>query len=371
VAQVVAGMPPGGKERILVHLATFFAAQGIESPVICLTGMGTFGEALAAGGLPVVALNSRRRWDLAMVWRLARLLRRLRPDLINVHDRSSLPYAFLANRLSVKRPLVLSSYGLLFDDCYSPSWRERLALRDVAAVTAVSKSAADEYAQALQWCGEITITGNGVPLSADGADLRHRQRLALGLAPKVFAFVAVGGIAPEKGYEDLLEAASLLRARGMATDWVVLIAGRCRDETYWQLLARRLKALNLAEKVRFLGYTDDVRALYAAADAFVLPSRKEGLPTVVLEAMASGLAVIATQVGGVPDVVTHGQDGLLVSPRSPEGLCGAMAEVAADPSLCTRLGRSARSRVEREYSVEQMGKSYLGVYERAIVPRRR
>jgi len=364
VAHVVVGMPPGGKERVLMHLSTALVAHGIETTVICLTDKGTFGECLSADGIPVVALHSCRRWDLWAVWRLARLLCRFRPDVINVHDQTSLRYAFLANRLGVGRPMVLSCYGLLWSERHTPSWHERVALRDVAAVTSVCEPTAREYAQAMAWLGEVAITGNGVPSVVKAADSGRRLRAALGLSDERFIFLAVGGIIQEKGYEDLLAAASLLREVAGPTDWVVLVAGPQRDKDYGEMLARRLVELGLAETVRFLGYQEDVHALYSAANAFVLSSRQEGLPTVVLEAMAVGLPVVATDVGGVAEVLQRSGGGLLAEPANPASLAEKMGMLLRSDTLCADLGGRGADAVRQYYSAAAMAERYLGVYRR-------
>jgi len=362
VALAVVGMPPGGKERVVMHLATEFAARGVEPIVFCLDGKGVFGERLEARGISVVALLSRKGRDIAAVWRLARLLRRFRPDVINVHDRSSLPYAFLANRLSVRRPIVVSCHGLLLKDGRRRRKSECIAMRDVRAVTAVSGAAAREYAEALDWSGTVALLPNGVCPIVRKDDLGRRVRHELGLTDDVFAFLAVGNVNPEKGYEDLLDAARLLGMKP-TRPFTVLVAGGTSNHEHWQALETRLTDLGLRDTVRFLGLREDVEALYSAADAFVLSSRKEGLPMVLLEAMSAGLPVIATAVGGVPSVVRPRENGLLVPAGDPAALADAMAEMMQDAALRANLGLQAARYVEANHSVTRMASDYLAVYE--------
>lgn len=348
-----------------MHLASEFAARGLDPLVVCLMDRGEFGRLLQARGVPMVPLHSVRAYDWRGVLRLTSVLRQFRPDVINVHDRSSLPYVFLANRLGPRCPIVLSCHGLRLQDAPRPRMRDRLAMRGVQAVTAVSETAAAEYSEALAWRGHVEIIPNGVPVPPIVPEMRQAARKALGLPETTFALLAVGNVYPEKGYEDLLGAAALLR-RQTAVPFVVLVAGSTANQVYWATLDAQARRLGLGDIVRFLGLRRDTPALYSAADAFVLSSRKEGLPMVLLEAMASGLPVIATRVGGVPSVVTDRENGLLVPPRSPEALSDAMAEICSASSLRRHLGAQARERVERDYSVERMASRYLSVYERAM-----
>jgi len=358
-------MGPGGKERVVMHLATEFAARGLEPLVVCLMDRGEFGGQLQARGVPMVPLHSVRAYDWRGVLRLTSVLRQFRPDVINVHDRSSLPYVFLANRLGPRCPIVLSCHGLRLQDAPRPRMRDRLAMRGVQAVTAVSETAAAEYSEALAWRGHVEIIPNGVPVPLIVPEMRQAAREALGLPETTFALLAVGNVYPEKGYEDLLGAAALLH-RQTAAPFVVLVVGSTANRVYWATLDAQARRLGLGDIVRFLGLRRDTPALYSAADAFVLSSRKEGMPMALLEAMASGLPVIATRVGGVPSVVTDRENGLLVPPRSPEALSDAMAEICSAPSLRRHLGARAKERVERDYSVERMASRYLSVYERAM-----
>jgi glycosyltransferase involved in cell wall biosynthesis len=365
---VISEMRPGGAERVVVHLAGTLAVRGVQVLVVCLQNEGPLAEELKFRGVRVVALKSLRGYDIPAVVRLARVLRQFRPDVINVHDRSSLPYVFIANRLSGRRPMVFSCHGLLLKDESRPRRRDRMAARDLQALTAVSEQAGAEYARMLNWPGRIDLVPNGVPMPPPHDDLaRASQRSQLGVPQDAFVFLAVGNVKPEKGYEDLLEATALLRHRYGDRPFQVLVAGAQSADAYAASLASGMSRLGLDGTVRFLGYRADAAALYSAADAFVLSSRKEGLPMVLLEAMAAGLPVVATRVGAVPSVVQDGSDGLLVDAATPSGLAEAMSRLLSERPLGKRLGEAARSRIRERYGVERMTEGYLAVFERAAV----
>jgi len=364
VAIVISELRPGGAERVVVHLACELKRLGIRTTVICLQREGPLAPELHQRQIPVIALKSLKGYDIPAIWRLAKVLRRCHPDVINVHDRSSLPYVDLANRLAGRQPVVFSCHGLLLDASLS-RWCERFAMRSAAALTAVSEETGRRYVALLDWPGPVDVVPNGVPLPEPDPNMRSAARADLGLADDVFTFLAVGNLKPEKGFEDLLEAAAILRDRLAGRRFVVLIAGGTSDEAYAKGLDASLDRLNLRDVVRFLGYRPDTRPLYAAANAFVLSSRTEGLPMVLLEAMGAGLAVIATRVGGVPDVVTDGANGLLVASSEPRELADAMARLADASALRQRLGEVARRHIRSGYSVERMAERYLDIYRTA------
>jgi glycosyltransferase involved in cell wall biosynthesis len=245
-------------------------------------------------------------------------------------------------------------------------WIERVAIRDVSAMTAVSVATAEEYRDILCWRRPVEVIPNAVPPVLRRDTLRQAARDKLGLPAAEFVFVAVGNIKPEKGYEDLLDASRLREEMAPRLSTTVLIAGNQDDGNYWRAICDQHRRLGLDHRVRFLGYQADVPALYAAADAFVLSSRKEGLPMVLLEAMAAGLPVVATSVGGVPSVVRHEQTGLLVSPGAPQELATAMVRLQEEEELRSRMAANGRDRIEQQFSLEDMVGSYLKVFESVL-----
>ncbi len=363
-ALVIHALRPGGGERVVVHLAERLAARGVRTMVMCMGSEGPLAELLAPAGVPVAAMNSTKGYDLGAIRRMARCLREFAPSVINCHDRSSLPYVVLANWLSGRRPVVYSAHGLLFNAENEPRLRHRLAMRGVSATTAVSEEVARRHASYLAWKKPFAIIPNGVPNIARTDELRQAVRKELDIDASAFVFLAVGNAKPEKGFEDLLDAVANMPRPADGKNIEVLVAGTMTDSPYCLDLLARQKQLGLDKTVRFLGYRADMRALYSAADAFVLSSRSEGLPMVLLEAMTSGLAVVATRVGGVPDA-TPREAGILVDPANPRELARAMASLANDPEAAKRMSTDARRHATEHFGVETMVSSYLDVYSHA------
>ena len=366
VSIVLTELRAGGAERVVMHLSRQFVQWGIATQVICLGQAGALADEVRSGGAEVVAINSTRGFDFRSLWRLRAVLREARPDVINVHDRASLPYVQLANRFAGRRPVVFSGHGLLLKD--NGRLRDRIFGRRLDMLTAVSQTAADEYRRIFTWRDEAMVISNGVPVVDRCPALREKIRAEMGIGEETFAFLAVGNIKPEKGYDDLIEAADYLN-RNTNRKFNVWIAGAFSNKEYANRLEGRVRELTLSGCVRFLGYRSDTMALYLAADAFVLSSRKEALPMVLLEAMSSALPVVATRVGGVGDVVEDHQSGLMVSPFRPVELAEAMKEVLAGQGWSLTMAQAGRRRVVQDFGVEKMADQYLQAYAQAARPR--
>lgn len=190
---------------------------------------------------------------------------------------------------------------------------------------------------------------------------REPVRQRLGLRPENVLFLAVGRLVYEKGHEFLVEAMS-----EVATSAPKATVGICGDGPLRGELVYQIDRLGLQGKVKLLGLWEDLHELLAAADAFVLPSRWEGLPMALLEAMMAGLPVIAARVEGVDEVVEDGVHGLLVPTESPDELAKAILQLCRDPEMRRRMGAAARRRVLEAYTTNRMCGQYLAVMRQGL-----
>ena len=169
---------------------------------------------------------------------------------------------------------------------------------------------------------------------------------------------SLGRLHPQKGFSDLLTAFAQVRQRIPSVRLFVAGDGELRDD-----LEAQARSLGMAAVVTFAGVRADVSEVLAALDVFVLPSLWEGMPNAVLEAMASGLPVVATAVGGTPEVVVDGVTGLLVPPQDPGALAQAIGHLLRDPDLRRRMGRAGRRRVEEHFDVRETVRQVESLYE--------
>jgi glycosyltransferase involved in cell wall biosynthesis len=188
----------------------------------------------------------------------------------------------------------------------------------------------------------------------------HRGERAPGAPLRV---LCVGRLVPEKGEAVLVDALARLRDSGRAVECTFVGDGPSRDA-----LKARVRALGLEDRVRFTGAVGqpEIRALYAQADAFCLPSFAEGVPVVLMEAMAMELPVVTTRITGVPELITDGEDGLLVAPGRADALAEALARLDDDPELCARLGAAGRRTVSEAFNLQRIGPELAALYARRL-----
>ena len=362
IALVLTELRAGGMERVVVHLAKGLAVRNIEVLVVCLQAAGKLASELDDSKIRLVALNSFTGKDFSAILRLRQFFAQFQPSIINVHDYSSLPYTVLSNLFSARAPVAFTAHGLLYEGFDNKKWLNRLFARFISQLTAVSVKVSNRHCEYLGWKRPVEIIANGVPETHCELTVREHIRNKIGCNPYETLFIAVGNPRPEKGFEDLIDAVVFLR-NDLSSDkgFLVAVAGSLNNSDYCQMLMRRVEDCQISKQIKFLGYCDDVTSLYRSADAFVLSSRSEGLPMVILEAMMSGLPVVATRIGGIPEAV--GSQVLLVEPEQPRQLASAMKRLMEEDDLRERLGLSGRKHVKEFYGVDRMVNDYVRSYQ--------
>ncbi len=299
-----------------------------------------------------------RTYRIDGVLRLARLLRRERADVLHTHTLAAAnALARVAGRLA--RVPVVSHLHIA--NHFRPATRALLANLDnatarfAAALVAVSEDTRRAYEEQ-GYPRRIRVVYNGVTATtADANGLREELSIPAD-APLV---AEVGRLCDVKGQRELIDAIALLPgARAVLVGADLELGG-----AYERALRDHADELGVTERVVFAGYRDDAARVVAAADVLALPSWTEGLPLVVLEAMALGRPVVATAVGGTPELVADGETGLLVPPRDVAALTAALKRVLDDEGLRRRLGEAGRRRVAERFSSEAMTRDVLAVYD--------
>jgi glycosyltransferase involved in cell wall biosynthesis len=347
----------GGGERQVLGLLRCLARAGHENLLAAPAG-----SMLAASLVPADAalqpLAVRNDLDLGAALRLWRLVERTRPDIVHFHTARAHALAFWLPRLSSR---AIATRRM--DYPLRRSWRTRLLYnRRVAAVVAISEEVRRRLLEAGVVPERVRVIPSGVEAPAALPDERVREAARRCLAAGAATVVAtVASLERRKGIDVLLEALAILRRAG--TEAVCLV---CGDGTERLALQRRAEELGLERAVRFLGHRADVSEVLAAADVFALPSRHEGLGVAVLEAMAVGLPVVASSVGGIPEAVVDGVTGVLVPPEDPLLLAAALARCLEDPEAAREMGRRGRERVLERYSMEASARAYEVLYGQVL-----
>jgi glycosyltransferase involved in cell wall biosynthesis len=347
VAHVTLGLDIGGQEKLLVEFARHADRGRFALHFVSLTSAGALAGDIEACGWPVTALEAPQGLRPGIIGQLAKLFWKLRIDVVHTHDDRPNVYGVPAARLAGV-PRVLHTRH---NQGTALTARQRLLVRLVALgnnrFVVVSQDSA-------RWAICQGIARRKVVVLHNGIDL-ERFGLA-GAAPEGPA-VLVARLAPEKDIATLLHAAQRIVCQ--RPDFRLEIAGDgpCRAD-----LEALRDRLGLCAQVRFLGPVREVAELLARARLFVLSSVTEGISLTLLEAMARGLPVVATAVGGNPEVVATGETGLLVPPRDPAALAEAVLSLWSQPGTIARLGTAGRRRVEAHFDVRRMVAAYEAMY---------
>ena len=303
--------------------------------------------------------------DLAALAELVRSIRRERPAIVHTHTSKAGFIGRLAAVIARVPAVIHQPHGHIFYGYYSPrrtavfTALERMAARWTdRIITLTDRGAAEHLARGIGRAEQYVTVPSGVPTAELRATAppRGEARARLGLDPDAFVVVGLGRLVPIKGF-DLLVRALPAVAEQVPSARVLLVG----DGAERQRLEAVAASLDVTRQLRLAGETLDVAAYLAAADVVAVPSRNEGMGRVIVEAMALGLPVVATAVGGIPAVVTDGECGRLIAPEDVDALSAALIELGRDPALRRKLGEAAVRRAEA-FSTSVAREKLLAVY---------
>jgi glycosyltransferase involved in cell wall biosynthesis len=344
---VTLGLDVGGQEKLLVEFARHADRRRFDLHFISLSTRGVLAADLEACGWPVAALEAPAGLRPGIIYQLARLFRQLRIDIVHTHDDRPNIYGVPAVYLSGVRRVIHTRHSQGIGLSKRQAFLVRLAALGNDHFVCISHDSARLAIRQGISARRVRVLHNGIDL----------DRFACYGPDPAGPAVLVARLAPEKDVGTLLHAAALIvRERH---DFRLHIAGDgvCRPEL--EALAAQL---GLTGYVTFLGAVRDIPTLLARARLFVLSSLTEGISLTLLEAMARGLPVVATDVGGNPEVIAEGETGLLVSPRDPGALANAMLGLWTQVDTCARMGLAGRQRVEKQFDVRRMVADYETLY---------
>ena len=350
----------GGPEKTILNSARHFAGTRYRETACWIHAPGDPGILLLEAkakerDCPFIALADPHPFDVRTLARMADLCRERRVRIWHGHDYKSNLFGVLLARLC-GLALVTTVHGWVHHTARTPFYFavDRFALRRHAQVVAVSRDLYEE-------CLRLGVAEERLTLVENAIDPQEFRRRAPRPPAGRLVVGAVGRLAEEKGFHLLVEA--IERAVDAGADLELRIAGEGPEESR---LAARIAASRHADRLRLLGFQKDARALFESMDVFALSSIREGLPNVVLEAMAMEVPVLATRCGGLDAFGRDGADMLLVPPGSVDALEQGLLRLTVDPALRARLAREARGRVERELGFDRRMERFVAIYDRVL-----
>jgi glycosyltransferase involved in cell wall biosynthesis len=365
----------GGTENQFMTLGRSLDASRFELEFACLRRWGGFADEVEARGVPLIDCDIstfRGAHAVRQQARLARHIVRHRVDIVH-------GYSFYGNVLAIPparlagAPVVIASIRDRAPYLTPTQKRVQRFVCRFADCILVNADAVKEWLIAERYePSKIVVIPNGVDLDRFNTAVDSRQVLAgLGLPHEAPVVGVVSRLTQLKGLEQFLEAAVLVNQRYPAARFLIVGETSPDGRSYGTLLAELTRRLNLNDRVVFAGLRTDVPAILASVTVSVMPSLDEALSNVLLESMAAGAPVVATRVGGTPEAVQDGVNGLLVPPGDPVPLANAICELLADPARAARLGQAARQSINERFSTERMVSATEQLYRSLLDGRRR
>lgn len=363
IVHVVDSLELGGLERVVTDLAIEQAAHGHRVVVFSIAGGGSFEADLDAAGVRVVVAGKRHTFDIGVLRALRGAAACCDADVIHTHNFVPNYYAALALIWPLRRRPVL------VNTCHNMGsrlanrrlrWLYRLSLLRTARVAMVGMQVRERFVdRGIVSAERSAVVLNGIPTKryASGPTARAAARAVLDVAPDAMLIGSVGRLVALKNHRLLLDLMPALAATCPAIQLAIVGDGPLRAE-----LESIADTLGISDRVHFLGARNDVAQLLPAFDIFALPSLTEGLSIALLEACAAGLAIVATEVGGNPEIITDGHTGRLVPSDDRDATRAVMEDLIGDHGLRARLGTAAQDWVRENGSIEAMRRSHDDLY---------
>jgi glycosyltransferase involved in cell wall biosynthesis len=360
IAFCITDLDAGGAERAMVQLVKGLDRARWEPFVFCLSGPGELTGVLRDAGIMVACLGANKPRHVGVVWRLARRFKKLRPAIVQTY----LYHANITGRLAAKAagvPHIVSGIRVAEKRSRLRLWLDHATGWMVERHVCVSRDVATFSAGPGRLpAAKIAVIPNGV----DAAQLAAATPIDLaqfGIPAGSRTLLYVGRLDPQKGpFLLLLSVKELL---SVYSDLHVLFVG---DGVLKETLRAWVQREGLQSRIHFAGRRNDVPSLLRSADLFVLPSAWEGLPNVLLEAMAAGTPVIATAVEGVSDLLIDHETGLVVPPNSPRDLAGAITVLLANSAQAKKMAEAAQRFVADQFTWQGMVAQYNQLYEKLV-----
>lgn len=365
VLHIIGGGEFGGAERHILNLAGAMEPQAAEITVCCLFS-APFVHIASEAGINVLAIPMRHKLDFGVVGKLTSLIRKGAFDLIHTHGVRANLLGRLAARQAGKKKVITTVHSLLERDypgllsCLANSWIERLTRGWTDHFITVSQGLKDQLVSRGVPGNKITVIYNGiVPDEFSPSEEPGAARGKLGFHPGTPLVGIVARLHAVKGHRYFLEAAREVLLQRSDAQFVVVGDGLCRSAL--EAMACRL---GLTGKVVFTGFMEDVRPLMADLDLLVISSLWEGFGLTAVEAMALGVPVVATEVGGLPEVVLHGETGLLAPPANAAALAKSIVWMLEHPGATGEMAKKGEKAVREKFNATVMARRTEELYRR-------
>lgn len=352
------GLEFGGLEKMVCDLAKEVKKRGLDVKVCLFDKKGVFANELETNGISITLIKRNQGIDFYYPFKLASFIKSQNIDVVHAHNSTAWFYSVFAAMLT-KRPLVYTEHDRSFPSPFKIRMLHFLFSKR-SKVVAVSNAIKEELRR-FEWIKDVQVVFNGIdenhfsPISKE-EKIKHRKDM--GFFKEDVLLINVGRMDRLKNQSVLLKTLKRLPFQTK-----LLLVG---DGENYQKLKDEAKVLRLENRVFFLGKRKDVNKLLRIADIFVFPSLSEGLPLAVIEAMASGLPIVASDVGGIPELVKEKVNGFLIKPMSLGSIERAIYNLIHNSSLREKMGENSEKIFKESFTLSAMCKAYIEIYQKVF-----
>ena len=354
----------GPEKQIFEHISRSRNYQHAVVTFIDGPTKNELSEKCIEANIPVYSLTARNAFDPLMVVKLRSAIVSLAPSLICSHGYRPTILLTLAT-IGMKIPIIGFARGFTAENpkvAFFEFW-ERRALAGMFGIICVCQAQKQQLERMGVHAKKWWTVHNAVAVHEGTPDplVAEQIRKSLGILEDGALIVCAGRLSPEKGQKDLLQAISMIRGSDRKACFVICGDGPCRES-----LEQEAVSLGISDRVRFAGFRRDLLEIFSIMDLLVLPSYTEGLPNVILEAFSCAKPVVATKVGGVPEIVENGRNGFLIPPGRPNLLAQAIESCLDSADLMESMGRSGRNLVISKFSFEEQTRKIESIYKEIL-----
>lgn len=377
VLHIIGGGEIGGAEIHILDLARHLSPLEIEVHLCCLFPAPLLQRAQQQG-IKATAITMRNKLDVFSLWRVMQIVREVNPHIVHTHGVRANLMGRLAAKLAGVRHTVTTVHSVLEHDYPDTTarwlnyWSEKLTSglteRYIVVAEFLKKNLCDQGIPA----NKVSVIHNGIDIDKfsgcrsvqvqdNARTLFSSVRLELGIDEQAPLVGMVGRFHPVKGHRCLVEAAKEIVKINPQVRFLLVGDGNIRDE-----IAQCIREKNLEAYFVFTGFREDIARIYQALDILALPSLSEGLSLTLMESMLCGCPAVVTRVGGNPEIVIDGKNGLIVSPCDSLALAAALLRLIENPGEAQRMGEAARKTIEERFTVKRMAERTQSLYQQMM-----
>jgi glycosyltransferase involved in cell wall biosynthesis len=354
IIHIITGLNFGGAERMLLDLAKFLDKERFEIKVATVVGGGPLLSEFREAGIDVKIFQKKSKLGFGAVWQIYKYLRKERPKIVHTHLFGGDTWGRLAAILARAPAVISTEHNTNLDEGWVKRKIKKFLSFFTERIVAVS-GAVQKYSEAVD-----CIKSKKIVVIPNGIDVRKFAEISEKCYGSPPIIAVVGRLEKQKGHEYLFEALNLIKT----IPWTLWVVG---DGSLKGGLEKLAKDLSLRERIIFLGARRNVAEILSQVDIFVLPSLWEGLGLAVLEAAAAGKPIVASRVGGIPEIIYDGEIGVLVEPKNVKSLADGLERVLLGEGEAKEMGQRAREMIIEKFSVEKMVDEYEKLYDGLVV----